>query len=85
MLGYVRAGARRLSAGTLIVFLLYLGKMAPMRDLSKMTDTVSKAVVGYERIQEVLEIESNVRDMPAPGAPKFKGQIALRQGGLQLR
>ena len=61
----------------LIVFLLYLGKMyKPMRDLSKMTDTVSKAMVGYERIQEVLEIESRVRDLPgARPAPKFKGQI----------
>src|SRR5678809_1015821 len=49
----------QLSAGLLIVFLLYLGKMyKPMRELSKMTDTVSKAAVGYERIQEVLEIES---------------------------
>ena len=69
--------AGQLSAGVLIVFLLYLGKMyKPMRDLSKMTDTVSKAMVGYERIQEVLEIESRVRDMPgARPAPKFKGQI----------
>jgi subfamily B ATP-binding cassette protein MsbA len=50
----------------------------PMRDLSKMTDTVSKAVVGYERIQEVLGIESDVRDLPgARRAPKFKGQIAF--------
>ena len=66
-----------LSAGVLIVFLLYLGKMyKPMRDLSKMTDTVSKAVVGYERIQEVLEIESRIRDMPgARQAPRFKGGI----------
>ena len=47
-----------------------------MRDLSKMTDTVSKAVVGYERIQEVLEIESKVRDLPrAKKAPRFKGKI----------
>ncbi len=54
--------AGQLSAGVLIVFLLYLGKMyKPMRDLSKMTDTVSKAMVGYERIQEVLDIESRVR------------------------
>ena len=53
--------AGQLSAGVLIVFLLYLGKMyKPMRDLSKMTDTVSKAMVGYERIQEVLDIESVV-------------------------
>jgi subfamily B ATP-binding cassette protein MsbA len=66
-----------MSPGVLIVFLLYLGKMyKPMRDLSKMTDTVSKATVGYERIQEVLEIESKVRDMPkAKRAPKFKGKI----------
>jgi ATP-binding cassette subfamily B protein len=49
-----------------------------MRDLSKMTDTVSKAMVGYERIQEVLEIDSRVRDLPnARRAPKFKGRIAF--------
>ena len=79
VLGY---GARlalagELSAGVLIVFLLYLGKMyKPMRDLSKMTDTVSKAIVGYERLQEVLDIESLVRDMPgARRAPRFTGQI----------
>jgi len=79
VLGY---GARlaiagKLSAGVLIVFLLYLGKMyKPMRDLSKMTDTVSKAMVGYERIQEVLGIESQVHDLPkARRAPKFKGKI----------
>src|ERR1700731_2775655 len=66
-----------LSAGVLIVFLLYLGKMyKPMRELSKMTDTVSKAMVGYERINEVLEIEARVRDLPkARRAPRFKGKI----------
>ena len=71
----------QLSAGVLIVFLLYLGKMyKPMRDLSKMTDTVSKAMVGYERIQEVLDIESQVRDLArARQAPRFKGQIEFRQ------
>jgi ATP-binding cassette subfamily B protein len=79
VLGY---GARlalggQLSAGVLIVFLLYLSKMyKPMRELSKMTDTVSKAIVGYERIQEVLEIEARVRDLPrARRAPRFKGKI----------
>ncbi len=71
--------AGQLSAGVLVVFLLYLGKMyKPMRDLSKMTDTVSKAMVGYERIKEVLDIESQVRDQPgARKAPKLKGQIAF--------
>lgn len=83
VLGY---GARlalagQLSAGVLIVFLLYLGKMyKPMRELSKMTDTVSKAIVGYERIQEVLEIEARVRDLPrARRAPRFKGKIEFER------
>ena len=68
-----------ISAGVLVVFLLYLGRMyKPMRDLSKMTDTVSKATVGYERIREVLEIESTVRDLPrAKSAPTFQGKIEL--------
>lgn len=79
VLGYGSRLALRgeLSAGVLIVFLLYLGKMyKPMRELSKMTDTVSKAIVGYERIQEILEIEARVRDLPrARQAPRFKGKI----------
>ncbi len=79
MLGY---GARlvlagQLTVGALVVFLLYLGKMyKPMRDLAKMTDTVSKAVVGFERIREVLETESGMRDQPgARPAARFKGKI----------
>lgn len=69
--------ARQLTVGQLIMFLMYLGNMyKPMRDLSKMTDTVSKATVGYERVREVLEIESQVRDAPgARRAPKFQGQV----------
>ncbi|HZS05237.1 MAG TPA: ABC transporter ATP-binding protein [Blastocatellia bacterium] len=69
--------AGTLTPGVLIVFFLYLGKMyKPMRELSKMTDTFSKAAVGFERIREVLETERQVRDMPhARPAPKFRGQI----------
>jgi len=69
--------SNELSTGALLVFILYLGKMyKPMRDLSKMTDTLSKAAVGFERIREVLETESQIRDLPgARPAPRFKGQI----------
>jgi ATP-binding cassette, subfamily B, bacterial len=69
--------SNELSTGALLIFILYLGKMyKPMRDLSKMTDTLSKAAVGFERIREVLETESQVRDLPgARPAPRFKGQI----------
>ena len=79
MLGY---GARmvmanELTVGVLVVFLAYLRMMyKPMRDLSKMTDTVSKASVGFERIREILETESAVRDLPhARPARGFKGRI----------
>ena len=48
----------------------------PMRELSKMTDTFSKAAVGWERIQEVLETESQVPDKRgAVIAPRFRGRI----------
>ncbi len=41
-----------------------------------MSDTVSKAVVGYERVREVLDIESDVRDVRgARRAPTFRGGI----------
>src|SRR6185436_16128912 len=43
---------------------------------SKMTDSISKASVGWERIREVLENETQVRDLPgARRAPRFKGNI----------
>jgi subfamily B ATP-binding cassette protein MsbA len=69
--------AGSLTGGELLVFLLYLGKMyKPMRELSKMTDTISKADVGWERIREVLYNESQVRDLPrAKRAPRFKGKV----------
>jgi ATP-binding cassette, subfamily B, bacterial len=67
----------RLTAGALLVFVLYLGKMyKPMKDLSKMSDTLSKAAVSFDRIGEILAIESQVREAPdARPAPPFTGGI----------
>ncbi len=66
-----------LSVGSLVIFILYLKKMyKPMQELSKMTDTYSKAVVGYERIQEVLKIDREIKDVRgAKAAPRFRGDI----------
>jgi subfamily B ATP-binding cassette protein MsbA len=68
-----------LSAGSLVLFIWYLGRMyKPMRELSKMTDAYSKAAVGYERIREVLETDHAVSDLPgALRAPAFRGRIEL--------
>jgi subfamily B ATP-binding cassette protein MsbA len=69
----------RLSEGSMVAFILYLSKMyKPMQDLSKMTDSYSKAAVGLERIQEVLETNRSVADLPgARRAPRFRGLIEL--------
>jgi ATP-binding cassette subfamily B protein len=66
-----------LTAGSLVVFILYLGKMyKPMQEISKMTDTYSKAAVGYERLREILDTDPEVKDLPkAKPAPKFRGEI----------
>jgi subfamily B ATP-binding cassette protein MsbA len=67
----------QMTTGSLLVFLFYLGKMyKPMKDLSKMTDTMSKAAVGYERIHEIIETEDTIRNLPgAKKAPALKGEI----------
>jgi subfamily B ATP-binding cassette protein MsbA len=69
----------RLTAGALVVFLLYLSKMyKPIRELSKMTDTYSRALVAFERINNFLAVELDVRDRPgAKRAPRFRGAIEL--------
>jgi subfamily B ATP-binding cassette protein MsbA len=69
--------AGSLSSGALLVVIVYIGKMyKPMKDLSKMADDWSKAVIGFERIGEILSIESQVRDRPgARPAPPLKGRI----------
>ena len=69
-----------LSAGSLVVFIFYLGKMyKPMQELSKVTDSYAKAVVGYERIGEILDTEREVKDLPgARRAEPFKGKIEFR-------
>ncbi len=66
-----------LLAGSLVLFIMYLGKMyKPMQELSKMTDSWSKAAVGYERIREILETDHEVKDLPgARQAPPFQGRI----------
>ena len=66
-----------LTAGLLVVFVLYLGRMyKPIRELSKMTDTYSRAVVGWDRVNDFLAIDVVVPDLPgARAAPRLRGTI----------
>jgi subfamily B ATP-binding cassette protein MsbA len=73
-----------LSAGSLVLFITYLGKMyKPMQELSKTTDSYAKAAVGYERIREVLETEREVRDLPGARAiRKLRGEVEFDRVGF---
>jgi subfamily B ATP-binding cassette protein MsbA len=68
-----------LSAGSLVLFIWYLGRMyKPMRELSKMSDAFSKAAVGFERVCEVLNMDHELTDLPdARRAHAFRGHIEL--------
>ncbi|HWB32661.1 MAG TPA: ABC transporter ATP-binding protein [Acidobacteriaceae bacterium] len=69
----------RLQAGSMVVFVFYLGKMyKPMQEISKTMDAYSKAEVGYDRIQEILRSDEEIHDEPqARKAPRISGQIDL--------
>ncbi|WP_263408688.1 ABC transporter ATP-binding protein [Terriglobus tenax] len=69
----------QLSAGSMVVFIFYLGKMyKPMQEISKTMDAYSKAEVGYDRIQEILTSHEEILDIPgARKAPPFRGEIDI--------
>ena len=73
-----------LSAGALIVFLFYVGKLyKPMQELSKMTDAYSKAAVGFERIRDVLDTPGTVKDVrSAKRLHHVKGEIEFDHVGF---
>ncbi len=66
-----------LTAGSIVLFLSYISKMyKPMQDISKIMDSYSKAVVGYERIQEIIRTDDEMSDTPnARVAPRLKGAV----------
>jgi subfamily B ATP-binding cassette protein MsbA len=70
----------RLSAGSLVVLVWYLGKMyKPMQDFARLTDSYAKAAVSYERLREVFETQPTVRDLPgARSAVDIRGEIEFQ-------
>ncbi len=68
-----------MTAGSLVVFLLYLGKMfKPMQDLAKMTNSASKAAVGMDRIQEILDSDTLLPESAsAKPAHALAGHVAF--------
>jgi ATP-binding cassette subfamily B protein len=78
--GEVRSGA--LTAGALVAYLLYIDMVfAPIQQLSQVFDGYQQAMVGLQRIKDLLRLRTST---PAPAAPVpvppagFAGQVELR-------
>ena len=72
--------AGQMTAGSLVVFLAYLGKLfKPIQDLAKMTSTVAQAAVGLERIKTILDTDERTPELPyALVARNLRGRIEFR-------
>jgi ATP-binding cassette, subfamily B, bacterial len=76
-LGAQEVMSGRITLGYLLLFTTYLRSiLSPMRQLAKLSTQFSKADASAERIQEILDIESDVRDLPgARSAPQLRGEV----------
>jgi len=72
--------AGRITTGDVVIFFAYVNNFySPMKAITRSTNTFTKASIGAERIVEVLQHQSEVRDRKrARPAPKFKGAIEFR-------
>ncbi len=69
----------QLTPGYLLLFITYFrSTLSPIRQIAKLSSQFSKAEASAERIQQILEIESTVRDLPgARPAPRLAGAITF--------
>jgi ATP-binding cassette, subfamily B, bacterial len=70
----------KLTTGTIIVFLSYLGSLYdPLDTMTHTAQTVLGASAEADRVMEVMEIEPDVRDRPGAVAAPLKGAISYRK------
>jgi ATP-binding cassette, subfamily B, bacterial len=79
LFGALQVLAGRMTPGDLLIFTSYTQSMyKPVRNLARLSNKYSKAVVGAERIGEILEVEPEIRDRPdAVEAPELAGEVVL--------
>jgi ATP-binding cassette subfamily B protein len=78
--GVRRVLSGALTPGDLIVFMAYVRQMyRPVRNISKLTKRVAKALACGERVIEVLGVRPQIRDSKdAIEAPRFAGDVSLK-------
>ena len=76
--GQVRSGA--LTAGALIAYLLYIDLVfSPIQELSQVFDGYQQAVVGLQRIKDLLLLRTSTPEAPDPiFVSRLEGRIELR-------
>lgn len=79
LFGSLRVIDNAMTPGDLLLFVSYVQNMyRPVRSLARLSNKYSKAVVGAERIGEVLEVEPEIADRPgAVEAPRLRGEIVF--------
>ncbi|MCX6466566.1 MAG: ABC transporter ATP-binding protein [Pseudonocardiales bacterium] len=80
LVGTLRVLDGAMDLGLLLVFLAYNEKLyQPVKQLAKLQTTISKGQASADRVQEVLAVESAVRDRPgARPLRRLRGHVALR-------
>ncbi|HMF53805.1 MAG TPA: ABC transporter ATP-binding protein [Edaphobacter sp.] len=75
----VLAGA--MTAGALVVFLTYLGKLfRPVQDLAKASTNMAQAAIGFERVKAVLDADERLPRSPhAKSLEIVNGRVEFRQ------
>jgi ABC-type multidrug transport system fused ATPase/permease subunit len=80
----VYLGARQvinhhLSLGSLVVFLSYLAALyTPIQGLTSLNTTVQRALVGAERVSEILDAPAEFADRGGPPMPDVLGSVEFR-------
>jgi subfamily B ATP-binding cassette protein MsbA len=69
--------AGQMTAGSLVVFLVYLSKLfKPIQDLAKMANNVAQAAVGLERIKAIIDTDEKTPELPdAREAENINGEV----------
>ena len=77
--GAERVLSGHLSLGVLLVFITYLGSLyKPVKQLTKLSQVVSKGSAALERIGEVMDAPVDIVDVPGAVALPIRGQVEFR-------
>ena len=77
--GAERVLSGHLSLGVLLVFITYLGSLyKPVKQLTKLSQVVSKGAAALERIGEVMEAPIDIVDAPGAVAIPIRGGVEFR-------